>query len=178
MGLPKPMLSKIIETDSEIIISTPKRKSWVLIIFLSMIFLVFSNDLIQALFFIRNGMTIYERIGTILISLLAIYFSARGLLWQLRGSKEIRISKTELKYSKLSPLMSKTKTYNVADIKAIAIKDESVLEGPIAMLQLLRITDKIKITFIYGYETISTISGFDMSEAIELKNKIENKIKG
>jgi hypothetical protein len=42
------------------------------------------------------------------------------------------------------------------------------------MLQLLIITDKIKITFTYGYETITATSGIDQKEALELKDKMKN----
>jgi hypothetical protein len=100
----------------------------------------------------------------------------KGLLWQLKGVKEIKISSDELKLSKLSPIWTKTKTYNLSEVKNIDIKDETVSEGPTAMLQLLRITDKIKITFSYGYETIIATSGIDQTEAIELKDIIKNKI--
>jgi hypothetical protein len=90
--------------------------------------------------------------------------------------REISISHDVLKLSKLSPLWTKTKTYKLSEVKTIDIKDETVSEGPIAMLQLLNITEKIKITFSYGYETITATSGIDPTEAIELKRIMKNKI--
>ena len=60
----------------------------------------------------------------------------------------------------------------MSEINSIEIKDEAVSEGPMAMLQLLGITDKIKVNMVYGYKTITLISGIDNSEAIELKNKL------
>ncbi|MFN0189316.1 MAG: hypothetical protein ACKVQV_11500 [Bacteroidia bacterium] len=179
MELPKQMLSKIIETESGIIISTPKKKSWILIVALSLVTLQFSNAIFQILFFpqIDSTLPTVGKIAIIALSILVIYFALKGLLWQLIGRKEISISNDELKFSKLTPLWTKMKTYKLADIKSINIKDESVSEGAMAMLQLLRITDKIKITFTYGYETITTISGIDIDEGNELKNKIENQIR-
>lgn len=175
MEVPKKMTSNIIETDTGITISTPKRKSWALIIFLSLITLQFINALIQSLFFAYE-LSVLERISIFILSLIVVYFTLKGLLWQLKGVKEINISSDELKLSKLSPLRTKTKTYNLSEVKNVDIKDETVSEGPTAMLQLLEITDKIKITFSYGYETITATSGIDQMEAIELKDIIKNKI--
>ena len=175
MEEPKKMTSNILETNSGITISTPKRKSWSLIIFLSLITLQFTNGIIQSLFF-AHDLPVIGRIAIFILSSIVVYFTLKGLLWQLKGVKEIKISSDELKLSKLSPIWTKTKTYNLSEVKNIDIKDETVSEGPIAMLQLLRITDKIKITFSYGYETIIATSGIDQTEAIELKDIIKNKI--
>ena len=175
MEEPKKMTSNILETNSGITISTPKRKSWALIIFLSLITLQFTNGIIQSLFF-AHDLPVIGRIVIFILSSIVVYFTLKGLLWQLKGVKEIKISSDELKLSKLSPIWTKTKTYNLSEVKNIDIKDETVSEGPTAMLQLLRITDKIKITFSYGYETIIATSGIDQTEAIELKDIIKNKI--
>jgi len=175
MEQPKKMTSTIVETTTEITISTPKRKSWALIFFLSLITLQFTNGIVQSLFFASDLPTI-ERIIIFILSVIVVYFTLKGLLWQLKGVREINISKNSLKLSKLSPLWTKTKLYNISEVKNLDIKDESVSEGPTAMLQLLRITDKIKITFSYGYETITATSGIDQTEAIELKDIMKNKI--
>lgn len=175
MEEPKKMTSTIAETTTGITISTPKRKSWVLIIFFSLITLQFTNGIIQSLFF-ANDLPTIERIVIFILSVIVVYFTLKGLLWQLKGIKEISINEDSLKLSKLSPLWTRTRTYKLSEIKNIDIKDESVSEGPTAMLQLLNITDKIKITFSYGYETITAISGIEHTEAIELKDIIKNKI--
>ena len=175
MEEPKKMISNILETPSSTIISTPKRKSWALIIFLSLITLQFTNAIIQSLFFTQNLPTT-ARISIFIASSIVVYFTLKGLLWQLKGTKEIKINGDELKLSKLSPLWTKSKTYRLSEIKTIEIKDEAVSEGPTAMLQRLRITDRIKITFSYGYETIIATSGIDQTEAIELKKLMTNKI--
>lgn len=175
MEEPKKMTSTIVEKTTGITITTPKRKSWALIFFLSLITLQFTNGIIQSLFLASDLPTI-ERIVIFILSVIVVYFTLKGLLWQLKGIREISINKDSLKLSKLSPLWTKTRTYKLSEIKNIDIKDETVSEGPIAMLQLLRITDKIKITFSYGYETITATSGIDQTEAIELKDIIKNKI--
>lgn len=175
MEEPKKMTSTIVETTTGIIILTPKRKSWVLIFFLSIITLQFTNGIVQSLFFI-DDLPLIGRFAIFILSSIIAYFSLKGLLWQLKGVQEINISNDELKLSKLSPLWSNTKTYRLSEVKTIDVKDETVSEGQIAMLQLLRITDKTKITFSYGYSTIIATSGIDLSEALELKNLIKNKI--
>ncbi|MEO8146530.1 MAG: hypothetical protein ABI723_02780 [Bacteroidia bacterium] len=176
MEQPKKMLSKITETSSEIIISTPNRKSWILIFAFAVITLQFTNGIIQV-FLTDKQIEGWFIIVILAISIPVIYFALKGLLWQLKGINQIKINSSELTYSKLSPLRTKIKTCNLTDIKSIEIKDESVSTGPLAMLQLLSITDKIKINMSYGYETITIISGIDITESKVLKNKIENYIK-
>jgi hypothetical protein len=90
---------------------------------------------------------------------------------------EIKISSNQVMFSKSSPLNNIKKIYNLSNIKAFEVKDESVSIGPFAMLQILGITDKIKINMTYGYETITILGGVDISEAKELKDKLEKHIK-
>lgn len=176
MEEPQNMTSTILETDTEMTISTPKRKSWVLIILFSVLTLQFTNGIIQSLLF-ADDLPALERITVFIISTIVIYFVLKALLWQLKGVQEVKISSNELKLSKLSPLWTRIKTYKLSDVKTIEIKNETVSEGPTAMLQLLSIIDRIKITFSYGYETITAVSGIDQVEAIELKDKIESKLR-
>ncbi len=164
----------IVETSMVTIISTPKRKSWVLIIFLALITLQFTNGLIQSLFF-AHDIPLVGRIAICMLSLVVVYFALKGLLWQIKGVREIQIRNNELKISKLSPLWKKSKTYKLSEIKSLDIRDETVSEGPIAMLQLLNITDKVKIIFSYGFQTIVATSGIDRIEADELKKLILKK---
>jgi hypothetical protein len=176
MEEPQKMTSTILETDTEMTISTPKRKSWVLIILFSVLTLQFTNGIIQSLLF-ADDLPALERIIVFIISTVVIYVVLKALLWQLKGVQEVKISSNELKLSKLSPLWTRTKTYKLSDVKTIEIKNETVSEGPTAMFQLLSIIDRIKITFSYGYETITAVSGIDQVEAIELKDKIESKLR-
>ena len=65
------------------------------------------------------------------------------------------------------------KSYNIEKLGELRIKDNSVSQGPIAMLQLLGISDKIQLTVNNGYDTVKLISGIDIVEAEELKAKLE-----
>ena len=84
MEQPKKMISTIVETTNGITISTPKRKSWALIFFLSLITLQFTNGIVQSLFFASDLPTI-ERIIVFILSVIVVYFTLKGLLWQLKG---------------------------------------------------------------------------------------------
>ena len=170
------MISKLTESDSEIKIETPKKKSWILIIIFSIVTLQFTNGIIQAIFFAKD-LPILGRLVVLLISLAVVYFVlTRGIIWQLKGIRKIIINDSTLKYYKISPLRTKETEYKLSEIRSIEIKDEAVSEGPMAMLQLLGITDKIKINMVYGYKTITLISGIDNSEAVELKSKLIKKL--
>ncbi|MFM1810234.1 MAG: hypothetical protein RLZZ382_1459 [Bacteroidota bacterium] len=175
MEQPQKMISTIVETKTGITISTPKRKSWVLILLLSMITIQFTNAIIQSLFFAKD-LPLLGRILIFILSSIVVYFTLKGIFWQLKGVIEICISNGALKLNKRSPLWNRTKIYSLLEIKNIEIKDETVLEGPMAMLQLLRITDKLKITFSYGYITIIAISGINHTEALVLKDIITREI--
>jgi hypothetical protein len=96
MEQPKKMTSTIVETTSEITISTPKRKSWALIFFFTLITLQFTNAIVQSLFFASDLPTI-GRVVIFILSVIVVYFTLKGLLWQLKGIREISISKDSLK---------------------------------------------------------------------------------
>jgi heme/copper-type cytochrome/quinol oxidase subunit 4 len=175
MEIPKRMISTILESTDEVIIITPKRKSWALIIVFTLLTLQFTIGLIQSLFF-DSDFSIIERIVLFIILSTILYIIVSGLLWQLKGKREIRITKSELIIRKHSPLYKRTKRYKVEEVKNVEVIDESVSQGPIAMLQLLKITDKVKINFFYGFETLMATSGIDKTEAIKLKEIIKNQI--
>ncbi len=178
MEQPKKMLSKIIETEKELIISTPNKKSWGLIFFFSILTLQFSFGLIKILINLNDEtLPLVFKLLMPIICIIIIYFILKEILWQMKGVNEIKISSNQVILSKSSPFTNIKKIYNLSNVKAFEVKDESVSIGPFAMLQLLGITDKIKINMTYGYETIKTLGGFDISEAKELKNKLEKHIK-
>lgn len=178
MEQPKKMLSKIIETEKELIILTPNKKSWGLIFFFSVLTLQFSIGLIKILINLNDEtLPLVFKLLMPIICIIIIYFILKEILWQMKGVNEIKINSNQVILSKLSPLSNIKKIYNLSNVKAFEVKDESVSMGPFAMLQLLGITDKIKINMTYGYETITTLGGVDISEAKELKNKLEKYIK-
>ena len=178
MEQPKKMLSKIIETEKELIILTPNKKSWGLIFFFSVLTLQFSIGLIKILINLNDEtLPLVFKLLMPIICIIIIYFILKEILWQMKGVNEIKINSNQVILSKSSPFTNIKKIYNLSNVKAFEVKDESVSMGPFAMLQLLGITDKIKINMTYGYETITTLGGVDISEAKELKNKLEKYIK-
>ncbi len=174
MEQPKNMISKIIETENELIISTPNKKSWILIFFFSILTLQFTIGIINILIHLGDdSLPLAFKVVMPIICIIIIYFILKEILWQIKGVNVIKISSNQVILSKLSPLSNIKKVYNISNIKAFEVKDESVSIGPFAMLQILGITDKIKINMTYGYETITILSGIDISEAKELKDKLE-----
>src|SRR5689334_10376240 len=101
-----------------------------------------------------------------------LYFLVKGLAWQLRGVRQISVSENKLTFKKYSPVTNKSKTYNLDKIRNLDILDSSVKEGPLAMLQLLGITDRLFLTFDYDGKTIKTISGNSVNELQDIKDKI------
>jgi hypothetical protein len=175
METPKPMQSTIAKSDTELIILTPNKKSWALIIFFSLLTLQFLNGAIQ-LPFASKEESIAFRIIMEIVCMGIVYLGLKVLLWQIKGASEIKITAKELRLSKKSPLWKKTRTYNIADIKSIEIKDESVSIGPMAMLQLLSIKHNIRLNITYGFETITILSGVDIAKATEIKSNINTFI--
>ena len=101
-----------------------------------------------------------------------LFFLIRFLAWQLKGMQVIKQDNKELVFQRKSPVRNIVKSY-IETLGEFRIKDNSVSEGPIAMLQLLGISDKIQLTVNNGYDTVKLISGIDIVEAEELKAKLE-----
>ena len=172
MEKPKEMKSRIKETETEIHIETPARKSWILIIVLGL----FTFQLTMGLIFTIANISkipVVASIFQIIIFGTILFFLIRFLSWQLKGVQVLIQSNKELVIQLKSPVRNKVKTYNIQNLGEFRIKDNSVSEGPMAMLQLLGISDKIQLTVNSGYETVKLISGIDIVEAEELKAKLE-----
>ena len=169
------MSSTIVETENELTITTPKKKSWVVIILLSILTLQFSLGLFSTLF--PNGTpTAVGRIAMPGFFLVVLYFIVNCLLWQLKGKTILIISNNTLTVIKKSLVSTKNKVYRLSDVGLVGVKNDALSEGPLAMLQFLKIADRIKIVIGYGYETIPIVGGIDMIEAVEVKDRINAKL--
>ena len=175
MEKPGKMKSTIVETKTALIISTPKIKSWILIIVLSLYLFQSLFGLVRGLFFEKDIIP-FILIFILTVCPLIIFFTSKWILWQLKGVKILEIDSEKLTFKRLSPLRAKIKEYAIQDIKSVNITDHTVKAGPLAMLHLLRIKDPINITFGYGYDTVNTIGGFDIVEANEIHELIKRKI--
>lgn len=171
----KNMISKIVDTEKGIKISTPKQKSWILIIVLGFVTIQNTIGIVQS-FSLFPELQLFARIIYVLISATIIFLCLKVILWQLKGVKEVIIDENNITVRKISPLYKVNTVYPIKELKNISILDDTVQYGPKAMLQILKITDKIKITFSFGNKTISSISGIDILEATEIKNKLEDKV--
>jgi hypothetical protein len=175
MEVPKNITSAVEEIEGKLVITTPKRKSWTLVVVFAFVLVIYLNAFVHTLFasefFDGTG-----RLFALVASLLILYFSVRGLAWQLKGMTEVRVDSNQLIITTSSPLSTKVKSYDLSEIRDLEVKDEAVSTGPMAMLQLLGITDRVKLVMVYGYESIAVISGVDFVEAIELRMHLKNKL--
>jgi hypothetical protein len=168
------MKSTVIEENNEIIISTPSRKSWVLIFIFSIIALQYSLNFIQE-FFIQDEISSGFRLFIIITSLAMVWLAIRGLLWQLSGIHQIKIDAVNLTYSKPTLFGKNVKAYIVSGIKSFEIRDVSN-ERRLAKLQMLGILDKMEMKMIYEYKTKTILRGIEESELKEVKQLIEHYI--
>ena len=170
------MSSTVVESDNELTIITPKKRSWIVIILLSILTLQFSLGLFHIIISGEAGSTI-ARVVMAGFSLAVLYFTVKGLMWQVNGKTKVTIDNNTLTTTSISSVRSITKVYNLSNVGLAGVKNEVVSEGPLAMLQLLGIADRIKVVIGYGYETIPIIGGVDRIEAVELTDKINDKLK-
>ena len=106
------MKSRIRETETEICIETPVRKSWVLIIVLGLFTFQLTMGLILTIANVSKipvGALIFQLIifGTIL------FFLVRFLAWQLKGVQVLKQDNKELVFQRKSPVRNVLKSYNI-----------------------------------------------------------------
>ncbi len=175
MVQPGALKSIIHESETLLRIHTPARKRVLLIVLISIYALVLG---IGIMLIIANTSEI--PIGLLLLLVLLfgtiLFFLLKYLFWQLKGFSVITVDQNTLTVLKKSPLFNKTKVFDLNYIGSFVIRDNSVSNGPLGMLQLLGIVDKIVLTFEYEYQTVTLISGIDATEAMAVKIAIENKI--
>jgi len=175
MEKPTPMVSTVVETDKELIIITPRKKSWMVIIVLAIAILQFSLGLILTLFSDEIESAIVKTVFLLIYSTI-VYFAIKGFAWQISGETKMTFNNVGLTVMNTSFVSTKIKAYKLSEVKSVGVRNEAVSQGPLAMLQLLGISDRIKIVFGYGYKIIPIVGGIDMIEAVELKDKINGKL--
>ena len=169
------MRSTITNTGYLLIISTPKSKSGLLIVLFSILILHNSYGIIGS-FFLGRPLILFEKIFIFTFCPVVILLALKGLLWQLKGVKIMEIGAQKIVFKKVAPLKYRKREYDIKAIKSVAIGNEAVSMGPLAMLQQLGIIDKISIDLTYGYDTVKTLGGFDFIEAVEIEQIIKRKI--
>ncbi|MEO7992743.1 MAG: hypothetical protein ABI663_24540 [Chryseolinea sp.] len=162
--------------ENEIVIQSKNRKSTVLVVIFSL--LTFQLTFVSILILFKsNEVPLTRTLGPLGMYGVILYFVIKGLVWELAGMRQLRLSERKLTFDKRSPLTNKSKTYDLDKIKGFDVKDSTVKEGPLAMLQLLGIADKIFLTFEHDGKTVKTISGNSIDEMQEIKNKIEMELR-
>lgn len=174
MELAKTRISKVQNSENELIITIPKEKNKVKIAlfgFLTFYLLVAVVTTIPAIF---NE----PIIGLVFVSLFGTlgYFAFREVVWLLTGITTLSLNQNTFLVTRKSRLRSAQHKYDSSKIKSFDHRDVSSGTGPLAMLQLLRITNKHKLTFTYGHGTLTLISDLDVSEIEELASLLNQKI--
>lgn len=152
-----------------------KQKSWILIVIYFIIIIQFTNAIFQVFNHV-SGLKIQFIIITILIALIIILVAIKGLIWQLTGVVNVEITEDKINVSKKTFLSSTLKSYGIGKVKSVNIEDLKVKDGPQAMLQLLRIIDKIKVVILVDNNSETIVSGINKLEADELKKELEKMI--
>ena len=106
--------------------------------------------------------------------LVILYHAVKGIMWQVSGKNEMIIDSNILTTNSIGSIRPVTKVYKLSDIGLAGVKNVEASIGPFPMLQLLGITDRIKIVIGYGYETIPIIGDVDRTEALELVERINS----
>lgn len=174
MELAKTRVSKIQNSEAGLIITIPKEKNKVQLAifgFLTFYLLLAVVTTIPAIF--------HDPImGLIFVSLFGTlgYFAFREVIWLLTGITTLSFNQNTFLVIRKSRLRSKHNKYDSSKIKSFDHRDVSSGTGPLAMLQLLRITNKHKLTFTYGHSTLTLIGDLDVSEIEELASLLNHKI--
>lgn len=157
---------------NELTIESKNRKSIALVIIFSILTFQLTFVIILTLLNL-NEISLTRALTTLgLYGILLYLVITKGLIWQLKGMRQLSVSKDNLTFTKYSPVSKKSRTYDLNKIKNFSILDSAVKEGPLAMLQLLGIADKLFLTFDYEGRTVKTISGNNLNELQDFKDKI------
>lgn len=157
--------------ENELIIESKNRKSLALVIILSILTFQLTFVIIQIISKF-NEISLFQTLFTLGLCAGLLYLVVRGLIWQLKGVRKLEISNNSLTYTKYAPLTNWSKTFNLDKVKGVSIEDTTVKEGPLAMLQLLGIADKLFLTVDYEGKTIKTISGNSLNDLQDVRDKI------
>ncbi len=166
--------------DTESLLKIQKQKSWGLIILLSLLSLqVFLFLLLVLVSFVKSPSWVAS-LGEHLLFLVPfgviLYFLTTYLAWRWMGIYEIQVVDKFLTLIKRSPLSTRSTQYDLDKIRTWAVVDNTMPEGPLAMLQLLGIADKITLTMEYDGKTKKLMTGNDRAKWEEVCDDIRKKL--
>lgn len=158
------------------IIEIRNRRSWLLIVVFSILTLqVIAGSILTIL----NLFEVPWYQPLILLGMYSIflYLLIKGLAWQLCGVCKVIIADNSLTFKKESPLTSTTKMFDLDKVTNFNLRDNSEKEGPLAMLQLVGVADKLSLLMTYDNKDIKLMSSNNWNELSEAKEKIEQSRK-
>lgn len=101
-----------------------------------------------------------------------LYFLLRGLAWQYKGQWRITLTDKQLTWTESSPMKIQRITLDLDSIDGFHLKDNSQKEGPLAMLQLLGIADRLSVSITSGKKEAILLKGNDVAELTSAKEKM------
>lgn len=157
-------LKSTIYTKDNLIIITPKRKSYVVIFFLSLLSIQTSFGLFVSIIHNKEKPPEIAMFFMIVVFGTIFFFAFREVLWQIKGRNIITVTNNTLTITKKGSYLFKEKVCDVKEVKNLSVNNNPETIGPLAMLQLLRVIDITKVTFNYGFKTVKLVSGIDPAE--------------
>ena len=75
----------------------------------------------------------------------------------------------------ISPLTTKTMTFDLNKISGFRLTDHAEKEGPLAMAQLVGIVDRLSVSITYDNKEVKLFKGNDIGELTTAKEKMEKR---
>ena len=117
----------------------------------------------------------YKNIFLLTIYAVSIFWLLRGLAWQYKGLRKISIVDKTLTFMEISPLTTKTMTFDLNKISGFRLTDHAEKEGPLAMAQLVGIVDRLSVSITYDNKEVKLFKGNDIGELTTAKEKMEKR---
>lgn len=117
----------------------------------------------------------HKNVFLLTIHAVMLYWLLRGLAWQHKGQRQISIADKTLTFTESSPLNTKTMTFDLEKVNGFRLTDHTEKEGPLAMLQLLGIVDRLSLSITWGNKEIKLLKGNDIGELKSMKEELERR---
>lgn len=155
-------------------IEQSNRKSWLVIVVFWVLTLQFTASAIL-MFLNLSELPWHKNVFLLTIHAVMLYWLLRGLAWQHKGQRQISIADKTLTFTESSPLNTKTMTFDLEKVNGFRLTDHTEKEGPLAMLQLLGIVDRLSLSITWGNKEIKLLKGNDIGELKSMKEELERR---
>jgi len=155
-------------------IKQSNRKSWLVIVVFWVLTLQFTASAILMILNLSE-LPWHKNVLLLTIHAVMLYWLLRGLAWLHKGQRQISIADKTLTFTESSPLNTKTMTFDLEKVNEFRLTDHTEKEGPLAMLQLLGIVDRLSLSITWGNKEIKLLKGNDIGELKSMKEELERR---